>query len=188
MLGGIISLASYSYSGGTIGNILNQWAEIGAFSYALPFLLIFALIYGILSSMKLFGKNRAVDAVIAFSVGLMALQFGFVPEFFSNVFPRLGVGLAVLLVILILAGFFVNPKKAGLMYTLMAIGLIIAIIVLIQTSAGVGWYSGWWWYDNWPMVAFIVFILIALAIIIGTSNPKEAKDFELGPWRIEQKD
>ena len=38
---------SYGYfQGGAIGNILNIWEQAGIFSYAIPFLLIFALVFG----------------------------------------------------------------------------------------------------------------------------------------------
>ena len=94
--------ATYGYYGGAIGDVLNQWEQAGFFSYVLPFLLIFALVFGILSSIQVFKENRAIDAIIALVVGLMALQFEMVPIFFAQVFPRLGVALSVILVILIL--------------------------------------------------------------------------------------
>ena len=106
-------LASYGYYGGAIGDTLNRLSNMGFFTYVLPFLLIFSLVFGILSSMKLFKENRGVDAIIAVVVGLMALQFDMVPVFFSQVFPRMGVALAAILVILILAGFLLILKNLG---------------------------------------------------------------------------
>src|SRR3989344_2867821 len=102
----IAFLASGSFFGGGFGEILAKWQEIGVFSYILPLLLIFALIFGILTKMSLLGDNKAVNAIIALAVGLMSLQFDFVPRFFSEIFPRLGIGLAILLVLLILTGLF----------------------------------------------------------------------------------
>ncbi|MBU3906989.1 MAG: hypothetical protein KKA64_01930 [Nanoarchaeota archaeon] len=186
MLNGVF-LQAYGYYGGVIGDMLNKWAEMGFFSYLLPFLLIFAMVYGVLSSMQIFKENRAIDGVIALSIGLLALQFEFVPVFFSEVFPRLGVGLAVLLVLIILGGFFIDPKKAGIMYTMLGIGVVIAIIVLVKTSGAVGWSSGQWWGDNWEMVAGGLFILILIAIITGGSNkgnpPSSSAGYTLSPWR-----
>ncbi len=51
MLGGLISLAWY---GGAIGDVLSSWEQAGFFSYLLPFLLIFALVFGILTQIQLF--------------------------------------------------------------------------------------------------------------------------------------
>ena len=180
MIEAIISLASYGYFGGSIGDVLQQWEQMGFFSYVLPFLLIFALVFGILNQIKLFQDNKAINGIVALAVGLMSLQFHFVPMFFAEIFPRLGVGLAILLVIMILAGMFVNPKKAGIMYTLLGIGAIIAVVVLVQTAGSVGWYSGFWWANNWPLVAGVVFILAVIGIIVGGTQ-NETKDYH-GFW------
>ena len=107
-------------------------------------MLIFTLVFGILSSTKIFRENRSVDAIIALVVALMALQLEMVPVFFTEVFPRLGVALAAILVILILAGFFIDPKKAGIMYTLLGVGVIAAIAVLVSASGNTGFYYSYW--------------------------------------------
>ena len=176
-----------SYSNWSIGDMLNAWAAAGFFSYLLPFLLIFAMVFGILSAMNIFGGNRSIDAIIALVVGLMALQFDLVPVFFAEIFPRMAVGLSIILVLVILAGFFVDPTKGWIMYTLMFIGVIITIIVLIQTSGSVGWSSGFWWYYNWPVVAGAIFLLIIIAIIVGSGRQPtpgaQAAGYTLTPWR-----
>ena len=178
MIDGLISLVSYGfYGGGVIGEMFAQWEQFGFFSYLLPFLLLFALIFGILNQIKLFQDNKSINAIIALSVGLMALQFDFVPVFFSEIFPRLGVGLAILLVLLILGGMFVDPSKGGIMYTLLGIGVVIAIIVLVNTAGAIGWYSGYWWYQNWQFVAGVVFILVVISIIVGASSSKSSTKY-----------
>ena len=184
---GIIFLASYGYYGGAIGDTLNRLANMGFFAYVLPFLLIFTLVFGILSSMKLFKENRGVDAIIALVVGLMALQFDMVPVFFSQVFPRMGVALAAILVILILAGFFVDVKKAWIMYTLLGIGVAAAIVVLVSASGNTGFYSSYWIYNYIPEIAVVVGVIIVILIVVGLMNPKGPTNYELGPWRVEGK-
>ena len=94
---------------GDVTSMLNYWADIGVFAYILPFLLIFAVVYGILSKINILGeqgKNKGVNAVISVAVGLLALQFDYVPHFFSMIFPYAGMGISVLLVALILANLF----------------------------------------------------------------------------------
>ncbi|MDO8623573.1 MAG: hypothetical protein Q7R52_04975 [archaeon] len=177
-----VFLVSYGYYNGVIGDVLNQWAEMGFFSYVLPFLLIFAMVFGILSTTNIFRGNRMVDAIIALVVGLMALQFDFVPVFFAQVFPRLGVALSVLLVIIILIGLFIDPSKGWLMYTLMGVGIIAAIVVLVSTSGSVGWASGYWFSENWATIAFVVFFFIAMAVIIGTTNKNPRGPYKRGPF------
>lgn len=180
----LIFLNSFSYfQGNGIGNLLSIWDQYGLFSYILPFLLIFSLVFGILSSMKLFGENRAVSAIIALSVGLMALQFETVPIFFSSLFPNFAVGISIILVLLILVGFFVDPQKSGLMYVFLGIGAIVAISVFINTAQDTGFESGYWWYANWEAVAGVVILIIVIAVIVGTGVKREHKDYVLAPWR-----
>src|SRR3989338_4351196 len=99
----VIFLQSFGFFGGSFGNVLSQWEQLGVFSYVLPFLLIFALIFGILQKVNIFGgaqgqSNKGINGVIAVSTALMALQFNFVPLFFRDIFPKLGVGLTVILI------------------------------------------------------------------------------------------
>ena len=93
MLERLISFAWYGdYSGTGFREIFYSWENLGVFDFMLPFLLIFALIFGILSKLDLFGdKSKQVNAIVAFSVGLMAMRFDIVPLFFSDIFPRLGI-------------------------------------------------------------------------------------------------
>jgi len=166
---------SYGYYGGAIGDMLNRWAEMGFFSYLLPFLLIFSVVFGLLKTIKIFKESAAVDAIIALAIGLLALQFDMVPIFFSQVFPRLGVALAVILVILILAGLFIDPKQAWVTYAFMGIGIVAAAVVLIGSAGNLG-YGGYIWYNNWQAIIGVVIFLAAIGIIVGASNPKPTKD------------
>ena len=165
-----------AYGGGEIGTLFSYWEQYGFFSYLLPFLLIFALIFGILNKTKIFDDNKSVSGIIAFVVGLMALQFDIVPRFFSEIFPRLGVGLAIILVLLIVVGLFIDPDAKGMTYTIMGIGAIIVVVILVQTAGAVGWSSAWWWSENWPLVAGGVFFLVVIGVIIGSGRDSTSAD------------
>jgi len=160
-----------SYSGGgQIEDVMNQWQNVGIFSILLPFLLIFALVFGILEKTGLFeNKNKALNPIIGFVVALMAIQFEIVPQFFSVIFPKLGVGLAIVLVAIILLG-ILSPNQSWMTYTFFAIGAIILIVTLVQTAGDLGWSTGYWWQDNWPTVAGAIFILAIIGIIIASSR------------------
>jgi len=177
MIEGCIFLASYSYfEGGAIGNILNMWEQAGIFSYAIPFLLIFALVFGILSRMNIFKKadgkpNTAISGVIALAVALMALQFPFVSMFFAELFPALGIGLAIILVVLIISGLFIDPDNKGWMIGLMVVSVAVVIGVLLSASRSVGFIFGTWWRYNWPTLLGIGIFIALIIAIIAASNP-----------------
>jgi len=181
----MITLASSSiFSSGALGEMLTKWEEAGFFSYLLPFLLIFALVFGILVKVKVFNENKMVNGIIALSVALMSLQFDFVPSFFSQMFPRVGVGLAIILGILIIVGLFAPKESEIVNYVLAGIGVIIIGIIIIQSAGSLGWSSGTWWEENWELVAGAAFILIILAVIVGAGSnaPKKQPVPFIGEW------
>jgi hypothetical protein len=157
------------------------WQQAGFFQYVFPFLLIFALVFGILTKIQLFKENKAVNAIIALVVGFMSLQFSFVSNFFSQIFPRVGVGLAIILVILILVGLFVDPKSNLINYVLLGVGVIIVIVVLVQAAGATGWSSGTWWVDNWQTIAGVIVIVVILGIVVGTSAGKGKEPPQYNP-------
>ncbi len=161
--------------GGDIGNILAEWERLGIFSYALPFLLIFALVFGILSRVQIFKDNKGINSIIALVVGLMALQFEFVPRFFAEIFPRLGVGLSIILVALILVGLFFEPKSNLIMFILAA---IIFLVIVVQSFGDFGTSGGEFLAENWPNLLVGALIVTAVIVVIGGGGKKENKGGE----------
>ena len=117
------------FFGYSIGDVLNRWAELGVFAYVLPFLMIFALVYGILIKTKLLGENKGVNATIALAFGLLSLQFDYVSGFYASIFPYAGMGLAVLLVAMILMGLIIKTEER-MSWLWFGIGVIIFFFVL----------------------------------------------------------
>jgi len=171
-------MAWSGFYGGEVGNLLSKWEEMGVFSYVLPFLIIFALTFSVLGRINVFKDNKAISSIISLAVGLMALQFEFVPRFFAEIFPRVGIGLAIILVILILLGLFLDPDKNWINIVLFIVGAIIVVVVLINTAGSLGWQTGYWWEENWGTVLGIVIFLVIIGMIIrsggGSEGPKAA--------------
>lgn len=182
-------LATYGYYGGegAIGGFLDTLAQAGFFTYLLPFLIIFALVYGILLKIEVFKKSKAVNAILALSVALMALQFNIVPAFFAEVFPRVGIGLAIILVVLIMMGLFL-PSAPWVPYVLWAISAIIVVVILVQTGGYFGGEIGYWFYDNWPLVLAAVFVIAVIAVVMGAGGEKKETKVPVPffPWTAEK--
>lgn len=174
-------LAWYGASDGSaIGSMFQTWQDIGFFSYLLPFLIIFALVFGILTKANLFSTgaekkpNIAINAIIALAVGLIAIQVPAVSQFFSVVFPNLGIALAIILVILVIAGLFLGDKLGGknwLNYILLGVAAIVIIIVLVNSANTLGLTAGQWIAENWSMlVAVLVIVGLVIAVVAGVSR------------------
>lgn len=158
---------------GAFGNMITNWEEMGVFEFVLPFLLIFAVVFGILSTLNIFKANRSINAIIALAVGLMALQSNFVNVFFSEIFPRLGVGLAVIVVVIILIGLFA-PTDSWVTITLFIIGAVIFIAILVNSFGAVGWSWGALSATNWSDIIPWIVLAVALIIVVGVSSPKQS--------------
>jgi len=168
----------------TITEVLNIWNEIGVFSYVIPFLLIFAVVFAILDKTKMLsGKdsdNKGIIAIIAVSVSLLSLQFDFVSEFYSIIFPRFGIGLSLFLVILIFLGFFYSPKDDGAWSGKVAwVGWTVGIGVFIWAlSSWDQWsnysgFGGWFTENVWALI--ILGILVAIILTVKGSSKSDSK-------------
>lgn len=182
VLGGVMFLASYGgFNGGALGNLFAQWEAAGIFSYALPFLLIFALVFGLLTKINIFGTAqnpaKGINAIIALATALMALQFNIVSVFFAEIFPRFGIALSIILVILVLGGLFMPTNKDSnwFMVALAVIVFVIIGVVVYNSTASLGWGIGgpglsYFWSQYG---AIIIFAVIVIAIILTSSvKPK----------------
>lgn len=156
----------------TIADIFNTWNSVGVFSYVLPFLLIFAVVYAILDKSKLLasksgeGKyvdNKGIMAIISVAVALMSLQFDIVSQFFAVIFPRFGIGLSILLVFIIFIGFFL-PSDTEMKNTQWFGWAIVAGIIIWSF---VSWGS---WTTGGRVGSFFgeyVWAIVVLGIIVG---------------------
>jgi len=172
------ALTGLAVIGNDITSILNYLADIGVFAYVLPFLLVFAVVYGILAKTKILenepDKNKGVNAVIAIAIGLLSLQWDYVPLFFARIFPFAGIGISILLVAMILMGLFFkvdHDKDNWQTTTFFVLGALIALIVVFSSFSEVGFGfagGGYWWWDQYgPALITLVIIGVLIAIVLG---------------------
>ncbi|MBM3246949.1 hypothetical protein FJZ17_00185 [Candidatus Pacearchaeota archaeon] len=145
--------------------ILNQWAASGVFAYVLPFLIVFAVIYGVLSKTKIFGEeNRGVNIVLALAVGALSLVGDYVPMFFQRIFPNLGIGISFLVAAIVLIGLFMTnenetiKKTANWIIALVAITIFIVVAYSSMSDYAFGGIYIWQEYGS---------AIVVLGILIG---------------------
>lgn len=169
----------------TIADVLNQWQSIGVFSYLLPMLLIFAIVFGLLTTLKIFGKNKMVAVVIAIAIALLSLQWNFFGDFLSEFTPRLAIGLSIMISLLILVGLFIPEDERRFWgWGLGAIAIVVFIIVITKSFEYLGWggmgyteeYVGW-------VIGGVLFIGLIIAVSAsggdkGNSTPKGNAEFK----------
>jgi uncharacterized membrane protein len=173
MLEGMITLVYYGLgAGGSFGNFLAQLEQMGFFSYVLPLLLIFILVYAILDKTQIFGEGKkGINAVLAIAVSFLSLQFNFVSYFFAEIFPRMGILLSVLVVVLVVLGLFFdfnkengNPRKV--------FGWIFGIALLVVVFQSVKGYLGFGTFGYGSNIGYLLrnhfatIFIVALVIVV----------------------
>jgi hypothetical protein len=162
----------FAVYGSNITDILNTWAQMGVFAYLLPFLMIFAVVFGILNKTTLLGTNKGVQATIALAVGLLSLQFDYVSNFFATIFPYTGIGISVLLVALILMGLISDAAWSPKVW--FGIGVVIFVVVLLTTLSDIAWMGskGYLWAESWPAILALLILLGFMALVVWGDRKK----------------
>lgn len=176
MIENLVTLVSYGYRG-YFGEIMDTWESIGVFYYLLPFLIIFSLIFVILNTIHMFKENTAVNTIIALAIGLMAVRFEMVPNFFAEIFPRMGVALGVILSALIVLGIFMERKNQFLNWSMVILSIGAIIVVLYNTFNVYNWgfSAGIDFKDVLSMVIPAAIIIGVIVAVIKGASPDNGK-------------
>jgi len=140
------------------------------FRLVLPFLLIFAVVYAILTKIPVFEKNKGAGVVAAIAIALLSIQFAAVPDFFDVVFANFGIGLAVLLIALILAGVFISDADKSYKWIFFGLGALIFLIVIFTSFSSWGFVGSWWWEQYGSMIIIGIVVIGAVVGIVVASK------------------
>ncbi len=161
------------YSGLGITGLLNDWAQSGVFSYVLPFLLIFAFVYGLLAKIKVFGENKGVNAIIALAIGGLSLVNDYVPRFFESIIPNLGIAISILLAAIILGGLFLDDDKfSWVKKVIWAVGAIAFLAVVFSSLSDFTFSGNFFWYEYGSTLITLVLLVGAIAFVIFGAGKK----------------
>lgn len=167
-----------------ITEALNKMNEMGVFSYVFPFMIVFAIVFGLLQKTKIFGdeeKAKGINAIIAVGIGFLSLLNDTVPTFFANIFPKFGVGLSIFLVLIILIGFFVLGDNGEGKNNLRWIGWVLGIGIVIWAFDEWGYYFwggtgfGWWLEEYLPALIVLGLIVWGIIAVVGGGKGSNSK-------------
>lgn len=146
--------------------------------FALPFLLVFFILFAILEKTKILGEKKQINALVSFVIGLIFVGFIFPVDVVTNLVLFLTVALITMFIALLIWG-FVGGKpviEGKITKGIFAVFLIIAIIGAVLWATG--FYSdvfNWlfkqaWSNSFWTNLLFIVAIAIAVALVLKSSK------------------
>lgn len=164
------------------------------FAVYLPFLLMFALFFAVLTKTNIFGKketpNTRVNILLSIIFSLYIVAFspvsGTLATWIASLFAATGVTLVSIMVFFLVIGLMVSPwwdkvLEAGSWKWLIPLGAIFAfLIVLGSTFSGVG--IGPVTIPGLSSQDLVFLMLVIITIIIIFWMTSKAKDVTPGQW------
>ena len=162
--------------------ILQHWI----FSrFALPFLLIFFIVFALLEKSGILGKEKKqINALVAFAIGLIFVTFVSPVEVVSNLILFLTIALVTVFVGLLLWGFLIGGEAK---IDNKIVKVIFGVFIVIAVAGAVLWATGlftplWdflfeqdWSATFWTNFVFIIAIALALATVLKGSGASGGK-------------
>lgn len=150
-------------------------------SFVYPFLLVFAIVFGVLEKTKLLGEDKKqLNAILAFVVGLIFVAAVEPKLIVENLIMFLSVAIVIVFVVMLVWGFMSGGevKFEGTLKWIPFGLAIIAIIIFLFITTGI-WdtvietlFEQDWSEDVWTNIIFVVVIAAAIAFMIGVGKSK----------------
>ena len=156
-----------------IPTLMDDFERFGVFDYLLPFLLIFAIIFGVLTSTNILGGSKGINLIISLVIAILALRLEFVSIFFTELFPRFAMGLVSIIIMVILVGLFIPPEAMKGWYIAFGIiGSLIALIVIVQTFGVFNYFGSYFWQEYMSTILIWGFLIGGIiGIFMGAKKP-----------------
>lgn len=127
-------------SGNIIAGVIETWRRFGVFDFILPFLLVFAIVYGVIERVKIFGPEtgKRVNAIIAFTIAMITTLTGWFVSFLTGFMPWVSVISIVVVTVLMLVAMLAKEgsfeklleNKEILKYGGVAILIAVGVVLL----------------------------------------------------------
>ncbi len=152
--------------------ILENLAELGVYDFFMPFLLILAVVFGVLQNKKVISEEVSVNAVVAIAVSFLATYTlrGF---FFTQLFGMAGMVIAagvVLVILLALLG--IKPEDVFSGAESKSLGLIVGLLIVFAIFVYAMGTAIKIDEESVATVAFLVVIFLAVYFMAKGSGSK----------------
>ena len=162
--------------------------DIGFYEVALPFILIFTIVFAILQKVKIFGASgKNFNAVIAVVLAFLVVRNQAIVEVLNQFLPKISLISVVIVVVLLLFTILSGNEQPsftkhllGIMIILVAIGVIISFV-----GSGAGEVFGFAlpdWFDitsaDRNLLIFLVLFIVFFAYVTSDSTNTNS------PWKF----
>ena len=150
--------------------LMEQWASLGFFSFLLPWLFTFAIVYGLLAKVNLFGgNNNRISALIGVIVAFFVAPYAgaWLAGFFATLSTGMVIVLGALLTVVIFAAMIGVEAKDSFGYKKFGVPIVAVIAIIVFFFALGGELGEMTIGSNTIMtVAFMVVLLLAIWFVV----------------------
>jgi len=125
----------------TLNSGIDVMRDLGFFDVVFPFILFFAGTYGVLSTQKLLGDNKTINALIAMAISVTLVSFSPVVSLFRIVLVSSTVLFSVIIFLILIFSFLgvktediASAAKQSESYTAIFVVMIIILIIAIVSA------------------------------------------------------
>lgn len=159
--------------------------EMGFFNVILPFLLVYAIVYGILVRTKVFGPEQtSVNAIISFAIALFFVAAANVVQIIQEFLPWVGVIAIFIVGVMMLGVLIYGGEMESFSKQFKVPGILITIVALFYALFyAAGWWTGFvkviqYIFTSKDILGIVLLIIIILVIYFITKSGKGAKKEE----------
>ncbi len=176
----------------TVYDIFYNLQASGFYDFALPFLLVFTIVFAILEKTKIFGTDKEgepkknINLIVAIVIGLIVINQFQIVDTLNLFLPKVSLFIIVAVMFLVLVGIFganVSEGFSGILLFVFAIASLLVIYwALIPTSGtdifgGGGTDIGFWFQENSSILILLVIVGIIIWAIAGGGKKETGKKF-----------
>lgn len=121
-----MATSSFNFS-----DFITQLDKMGFYDVALPFLLVFTIVFAVLQKVQIFGdKSKNFNAVIALVMAFLVVRSTAIVETMNLFLPKVSLISVVIICALLLVGLLLGKTSSGFTGILGGLGMILALVAL----------------------------------------------------------
>lgn len=170
-----------------MGGVMASLDKLGVFEVALPFMLIFTIIFAVLQKIKLFGEeSKNFNVIVALVIALFAIRVNAVTTMMASFLPKVSMLVLVILMVLLVWGIFGASGEGltgGWFFVAMILsigGLIWAIVSSLPSMALKVPYWLQMSSKDIYLLAFLAAIVLGIGFVIRTDKKEKNVFQQLG--------
>ena len=172
---------------GSFGNLFNYLDSLGVMDVILPFTIIFAIVWAILTKIQVFGKeqNSKISLILSIAIALLSIfphvtgryqQFDIV-NFINNAFPQVGLIIIAAVMLFIILGLFGGSQGFNsIIFTIAALVSVVFLVIIFWTALFPGQQPTWLNFLSDPDLQALIIIIAVFGLIVRFVTHEPQKD------------